>query len=67
MDIFFHPPLWLSYLFHGIFLFVSLASGAVVLTRAGVSPWFVFVWLVPYGQIIGLWLFAYAAWPKRGT
>lgn len=67
MEIFFHPPFWLSSLLHGIFIFVSMAAGAVVLTRAGRSPWFTFLLLLPFVQIVALWVFAYTAWPKRDS
>ncbi|MCE9507402.1 MAG: hypothetical protein K8R48_03670 [Alphaproteobacteria bacterium] len=58
-------PLWGQYLLQGILLFISIACAAVVLTRAGRSPYFALLIAVPYVQIIALWLFAFSVWPKR--
>jgi uncharacterized membrane protein YhaH (DUF805 family) len=35
-----------------------------ILKRAGLSGWWAVLWLVPVGSIIGVWIFAYARWPK---
>lgn len=56
-------PLWGQYLLQGILIFVMLASAAVVLSRAGRSPYLVFLLVVPYVQIIALWAFAFTLWP----
>jgi len=58
-------PLWGQYLLQGILIFVTLASSAVVLSRAGRSPYLALLMAVPYVQVIALWLFAFSVWQKR--
>ena len=36
---------------------------AMILKKAGFSPWLVLVTLVPVVNLIGLWLFAFVTWP----
>ena len=55
-------PQWGNYLLQGLFLFAGLCSGAVVLTRTGRSPYWVFLMLVPYVQIIAIWYLAFSPW-----
>ena len=62
-------PQWGDYLLQGILTFVMLASAAVVLSRAGRSPYLAFLMVVPYVQIAAVWLFAFSLWPapqKKG-
>jgi hypothetical protein len=56
-------PEWAQYLLQGILLFVGLSSGAVVLSRAGRSPYFTFLLIVPCVQIAALWYLAFSHWP----
>jgi hypothetical protein len=58
-------PLWGDYLLKGILIFAGLSSAAVVLTRAGRSPYLAFVLVVPFVQVIAIWLLAFADWSKR--
>ena len=57
-------PQWAIYLLEGIFIFVGLSSGAVVLTRTGRNPYWVFLTLVPLVNVIAVWYLAFSAWPK---
>jgi hypothetical protein len=34
-----------------------------ILNRAGLSGWWVLLSLVPFANIVGLWLFAFVRWP----
>jgi hypothetical protein len=38
---------------------------ARILPKAGISPWWAVLGLIPVLNIIGLWLFAFAPWPRR--
>lgn len=58
-------PQWLAYLIEGIFAFIALASGAVVLTRAGRSPYLTFLLLIPIVQIAAIWAFALTNWKRK--
>ncbi len=55
-------PQWGEYLLEGIFLFIGLSSAAVVLTRTGRSPYFAFLLIIPYIQIVAVWYLAFSAW-----
>ncbi|MBI3442030.1 MAG: hypothetical protein HY052_09580 [Proteobacteria bacterium] len=59
------PSLWEQYLLQGILIFATLATSAVVLGRAGRNPYFALLMIVPYVQIIALWVFAFSTWPRR--
>ena len=34
-----------------------------ILHKAGYSGWWVLLYFVPFGALIGLWVFAFADWP----
>lgn len=57
-------PEWGRYLLQGIFLFCQLATGAVVVGRAGKSPYWALLIVIPYVQIAAIWGFAYSKWKK---
>ena len=57
-------PLWEQYLLEGIFIFIMMAASSVVLTRAGRSPYFALLMLVPYVQIVAVWVLAFSVWPQ---
>jgi hypothetical protein len=44
-------------------LFVFLFPMATILRKAGYSGWWVLLWFVPLGNLVGLWIFAFADWP----
>jgi len=56
-------PMWLEYLIASILLLTLIISSAIALTKAGRHPAWCFLLLVPYVQIIALWVFAFSAWP----
>lgn len=58
-------PLWGDYLLKGILIFIGLSSAAVILTRTGRSPYLAFLLVLPYVQVIGVWLLAFSDWSKR--
>ncbi len=55
---------WLFHLIMGLQIVATMAFGSIVLVKARISPIWVFLLLVPYLGLIGLWLFAYARWPR---
>ena len=38
---------------------------AIILRKAGFSPWWTVVYLLPFGNLVGLFVFAFARWPER--
>jgi hypothetical protein len=35
-----------------------------ILSRVGYSPWLAILWVVPFVNIIMLWMFAFGRWPR---
>lgn len=63
------PSIWT--VFALVLLAVPMVMIARVLRRAGFSPWWTLLVLVPPINVIALWVFAYVRWPavdgaKRG-
>jgi hypothetical protein len=56
-------PEWLLYLAKGISIFLMMAFSAVILQRAGRSPYYALFWLLPWVQVVLLWVFAFQKWP----
>ena len=56
------------WLFILIVLFVLLFPVIKILQKAGYSGWWVLLWFVPIGNLVALWIFAFADWPalRRG-
>jgi len=52
----FHWTVFLPFILAAIFF-------APVVRKAGLSPWWALLALVPVGNIIALWIFAFADWP----
>ena len=46
-----------------IVLLVYIAPAALILRKAGYSPWWCLVLIVPFLNVIGIWVFAIARWP----
>ena len=46
-----------------VVLFVFLFPVVKILHKAGYSGWWVLLWFVPIGNIVALWIFAFADWP----
>lgn len=57
-------PEWGQYLVRGLMIFSVMASSAVVLGRAGRSPYWALLAVVPYFFVVGLWFFALCKWPR---
>ncbi len=55
---------WLANLIVGLLIVARMALGAVVLIRAGLSPLWVLLLLVPFIEVIAIWVFAYTRWPR---
>jgi len=56
------PP-WIGMLIISLILVYAIALGGWVLAKAGRSPVWVLLLLVPYVNVIAVWAFAYARWP----
>jgi len=52
-----------------VVVFLLLFPVAKILRKAGYSGWWVLLWFVPIGNIVALWIFAFADWPalRRGA
>jgi hypothetical protein len=59
-------PQWAQYLVEGLLIFLLMASSAIVLGRAGKSPWWALLMLVPYNVVVValIWAFAFSKWPR---
>jgi hypothetical protein len=54
---------WLGYLIIAVILTYTLAAGGWVLAKAGRSPLWILLLLVPYLNVVAIWAFAYTRWP----
>jgi hypothetical protein len=57
-------PQWAQYLTQGLMLFALMSLSAVILTRAGRSPYWAVFTVVPYFVVVAIWIFAFSKWPK---
>lgn len=55
---------WLGHLIIGLWLVAVLAFASIAMVRAGLTPVWSLLLLVPVIGIVGLWVFAYARWPR---
>ena len=46
-----------------VVLILYLVPVVAILRKAGYSGWWVLLWFVPIGNIVALWIFAFADWP----
>jgi hypothetical protein len=46
-----------------LILVVFAVPGAIILRRLGFSRWWVIVAMLPYVNIVGLWVLAFIRWP----
>lgn len=44
----------------------TLIPAAKILRRAGFSPWWAVLYLLPVVSWVALWIFAFARWPTAG-
>lgn len=63
MDSLFGLEPWQFLLILSVVLTYTLVAGGWVLAKAGRSPLWVLFLLVPYVNVIALWVFAYSRWP----
>lgn len=54
---------WLSHLIISLAITYTLCIFGIVFLRAGRSPLWVFVFLIPYAGVVALWVLAYVRWP----
>jgi uncharacterized membrane protein YhaH (DUF805 family) len=52
---------WLVFI---AFFAIWVVPGVKILQKAGYSGWWVLIGLIPVGNIIGLWIFAFSDWPN---
>jgi uncharacterized membrane protein len=64
-DWFIHLPRVVMLSLYGVMLTYSLAAGGFALARAGIKPLWVLLLLVPTINVIAMWVWAYAAWPRE--
>lgn len=57
-------PEWIQYVTRGLLIFSLMSCSAVILSRAGRSPYWAVFTIVPYVIIAAIWLFAFTKWPK---
>lgn len=55
---------WLAHLIIGVVLAITMGCGGMVAARAGRSPLWVLLLLVPFVNVALLWAFAYSRWPR---
>ena len=56
-------PEWGYFLIGGILIFVAISASGIIVTRAGRNPYWSLLLLLPFVQIIALWVFAFVDWP----
>ncbi len=57
-------PDWLRFLVQGILLFVLMAFSAVILGRAGRSPYWALLVVVPVVAVVAVCAFGFCRWPR---
>jgi uncharacterized membrane protein YhaH (DUF805 family) len=46
-----------------VVLVIVLFPIVKILQKAGYSGWWVLLWFLPIGNLVALWIFAFADWP----
>ncbi|MGQ9368710.1 hypothetical protein [Azospirillum sp. ST 5-10] len=54
---------WQTGLIFALYITYKVVLGGWIVAKAGRSPMWVLVVLVPWAELVGIWLFAYARWP----
>lgn len=54
---------WVVNLIAALYITYKLVLGGWIVAKAGRSPLWGLMVLVPFAELIGIWLFAYARWP----
>lgn len=55
---------WLSMLIISLIVTAKLSLGGWVLAKAGRSPLWILILLLPWAEVPVLWFFAYSRWPS---
>jgi hypothetical protein len=67
MDLVFGIPIWLAYLVMSLLLVYAMMAAGWVLAKAGRSPLWAFLLLVPWVNVAAIWVFAFVRWPFVDT
>jgi len=54
---------WQFYLIISLVMTYTMVAGGWVLAKAGRSPLWVLFLLIPYVNVLAIWVFAYMRWP----
>lgn len=54
---------WQFYLIISVVMTYTMVAGGWVLAKAGRSPLWVLFLLIPYVNVLAIWVFAYMRWP----
>lgn len=60
-------PEWSYYLIQGVSISCLLVVSAIILGRAGRSPYWALLVIVPYVAIVAIWALAFVRWPSAPT
>ena len=60
-----HMPGWAVSVVVGVQITAKIGLGGWILARSGRSPLWILALLVPYGELLARWVFAYAGWPAE--
>jgi hypothetical protein len=55
---------WLSYLFKGVVIALTMAFSAIVASKAGKNPYFALCLFVPALNAVLIWMLALGRWPQ---
>ena len=58
-----HLPPWLGYFLLGLLLTYMIGTAGWIIARSGRSPLWALLLLVPWVNVVAIWLFAYCRWP----
>ena len=57
-------PDWARFTLAGISIFMLMAATSVIAARAGRSPYWAILIVIPYAPVLLAWLFAFSRWPN---
>jgi hypothetical protein len=56
-------PVWVVPVVVVVFLVIYFVPLLQIIHKAGYSRWWLLIWLVPFANIVFLWIFAFSRWP----
>jgi len=65
VDLFLHLPPWIASVLLGVQIAAKIGLGGWVLARTGRSPLWILLILVPYAEVVAVWVLAYCPWPAE--